>query len=186
MRRSKPSLASRMPVSEPAMKPILLNSCALATTAAEARYRVDAPIEGRRGARVVALDDGAATVVRRIAQQEWNGARFFTLAARTSAESRDVQADMTLRHTDGHDSRLYEELAEADVAMMVATADCAGQAASVIGHACSRRGIMTAGVVLGDQYQVQDAVAVLRPHARVLLVTEDDKDVAEVLTALRA
>jgi len=60
------------------MRPILLNSCAKAATAAETRFRIDVPIAGQRAARIVALDERAAVVVRRVAEQHWSGARFFT------------------------------------------------------------------------------------------------------------
>jgi hypothetical protein len=176
------------------MQPILASSCARATTAAEARYRIDVPIAGRRGARVVALDDSAATVVRRVAQQPWNAARFFTLAAAApSANGHGAVVgdgngvpDIALHRTDGTNSLLSAELAEADVAIMVATTDGSALAADAIGRACARRGIMTAGLVLGDQQAVAHTLVALRPHAQVLLVTRDEQDVAEVLTALRA
>ena len=58
--------------------------------------------------------------------------------------------------------------------------------ASAIGRACFERGIMTAGLVLGVGDKSDDAVAALRPHARVLLPSADESDVAELLTALRA
>ena len=45
---------------------------------------------------------------------------------------------------------------------------------------------MTAGLILGEQTDVAEAVAALRPYARNLMVTEDEDDVAAVLTALRA
>jgi hypothetical protein len=45
---------------------------------------------------------------------------------------------------------------------------------------------MTAGLVLGDQSRSRDTLLALRPHAQVLLVSRDEQDVAEVLTALRA
>ena len=82
--------------------------------------------------------------------------------------------------------RLADELADADVAIMVGTADADGDAAAEIGRACSERGIMAAGIILGERADVADAVAVLRPYARNLMVTEDEDDVAAVLTALRA
>ncbi len=44
---------------------------------------------------------------------------------------------------------------------------------------------MTAGLVLGDGFEAEDAVAALRPHARVLLLSADESDVFELLTALR-
>jgi hypothetical protein len=40
--------------------------------------------------------------------------------------------------------------------------------------------------VLGERHDVTDTVTALRPHAQVLLVTRDEQDVAEVLSALRA
>jgi hypothetical protein len=78
------------------------------------------------------------------------------------------------------------ELADADVAIMIATADADGATAGAIARACAERGIMTAGLILGDRLDVGDAVSALRPYARNLMVTEDEDDVAAVLTALRA
>jgi hypothetical protein len=45
---------------------------------------------------------------------------------------------------------------------------------------------MTAGLILGGAAEVAAAVSALRPYARNLMVTEDEDDIAEVLTALRA
>ena len=148
-----------------AARPILLNSCARAATAAEARFRIDKPIGGR-SALVVALDDGAAEVVDRVAARPWQGARFL--------------------HADDAASRLEDELADADVAIMIATADADAEVAADIGRACAERGIMTAGLILGPRPEVGTAVSALRPYARNLMVTDDEDDVAEVLTALRA
>lgn len=145
--------------------PVLANSCARAATAAEARFRIDRPIAGW-SALVVALDAAAAEVVDRVAQRPWRGARF-------------VHAE------DGAEAALSDELADTDVAIMIATADADGDAASAISRACVERGIMTAGLILGDRLDVGAAVSALRPHARNLMVTSDEDDVAEVLTALR-
>ena len=167
--------------------PILLNSCAKAATAAEARFRIDVPIAGQRVARIVALDEGAAVVVGRVAEQHWSGARFFTCVDRTPQFNDNREStDVVLRATDGSQSRLCEQLAEADVVVMIATADDGAKAASAIGDACTLRGIMTAALILGERREVGAAVSALRPHARVLMVTKDEHDVSEVLTALRA
>jgi hypothetical protein len=176
------------------MQQILLNSCARATTAAEARYRIDAPISPSRATRVIALDPGAEPMLRRVAAEQWSGAKFFTCTSAPPTEVRDgtdgrgrTVADVVLRSaTDGSETRLSEELTDADVAVMVATGNDGAVAATAIGDACTLRGIMTAGVVLAQGHDVDAAVAALRPHARVLLVTLDDRDVSEVLTALRA
>lgn len=146
-------------------RPILLNSCALAATVEEARFRIDRPI-GSRAALIIALDERAAAVVDRVAERPWGAARF-------------------TRASDGVE-RLETQIADADVAIMVATADADGAAAGAIARLCAERGIMTAGLILGDPGSVADAVSALRPYARNLMVTEDEDDVAEVLTALRA
>jgi hypothetical protein len=147
-----------------AARPTLLNSCAWAATAEEARFRIDREIGGRAVV-VVALDAFAAEVVDRVAERPWVGARFF-------------------RSPD--DPAVLEEIPEADTAIMVATADADGEAASAIAQACATRGIMTAGLILGDRLDVAEAVSALRPYARNLMVTQDEDDVAAVLTALRA
>ncbi len=147
-------------------RPILLNSCALAATAAEARYRIN-PKRPRtpRSSRVVGLDSGAFDVVQELARQPWNDAHFFSLPG---------------------PFRLDEELAGADFVLMVATANDGAAAASAIGDACTRRGIMTAAVVLNGTAETDAAVAALRPHARVLVVTDDRQDIAEIMSAVGA
>jgi len=148
------------------VRPILLNSCALAATAKEARFRIDRPI-GSRAALIIALDNAAAAVVDRVAERRWGGARF-------------------LHAGDSTEARLAEELADADVAIMIATADADAHLAAAIARACATRGIMTAGLIVGARADVAEAVSALRPYARNLMVTDDEDDVAEVLTALRA
>ena len=54
-------------------QPTLLNSCARAATAAEARYRISYPEFARRSSRVIALDDQAAAIVGRIAGERDRG-----------------------------------------------------------------------------------------------------------------
>ena len=145
-------------------RPTLLNSCARAATAEEARFRIDRPIGGR-STLVVALDDDAADVVDRVAERPWGAARFFRtpeLAAIT------------------------DELADADLAIVVGTAGADGEAASALARACAERGIMLAGLILGERVDVAVAVSALRPYARNLMITGDEDDVAAVLTALRA
>jgi hypothetical protein len=143
------------------IRPILANSCARAATAEEARFRIDRPIAGRL-ALVVALDDDAAEVVDRVAEKPWRGARFLH-AAEAPADLEDV-----------------------DVVVMIATADADADVAAPLAQACAERGIMTAGLILGERHDVAAAVSALRPYARNLMVTDDEEDVAEVLTALRA
>jgi hypothetical protein len=167
-------------------RPILGSSCARATTAAEMRYRIDRPIQGRRGARIVGLDPGADAIVERIANEPWGHTRFFALAEPVGDVGDGGSESVTLRGTDGAVSSLLAELEEADVVIMVATTNSDAGAATIIGAACTVRGIMTAGLVIGDRAWVGATVAAIRPHARVLMVSGDERDIIDVLTALRA
>jgi hypothetical protein len=166
--------------------PILGSSCARATTAAEMRARIDRPIRGRQGARVIALDPGANTIVERIAGQPWGSARFYELAAPVADVGDGGSESVTLRGVDGGQTSLLAELDDADVVVMVATTGSDAAAATIIGAACTVRAIMTAGLVIGEHDAVADTVAAIRPHARVLMISADEHDVTDVLTALRA
>ena len=171
-------------------RPILGNSCARATTAAEMRYRIDKPIRGRQGARVIALDQGAAAIIARIAEYPWGSARFYEVAAPVADVEDGGSQSVTLRPVtvsgNGHRPTLVAELDDADVVVMIATTDGDDAAATIIGAACTVRAITTAGLVIGEQAAVADTVAAIRPHARVLAISSDEQDVVDILTALRA
>jgi hypothetical protein len=167
-----------------AHRPILANSCALAATTAEARYRIDARPQTPRSTSVVGLDDGAMRVVRDLAGQDWNAARFLGCADGPAGDG-DF-ADLELRTVDGEPVRLSAELAEADFVMMIATEGRGAAAASTIGDACTLRGIMTAGLIVDADGRSGAALVALRPNARVLLVTDDERDATELLAAVGA
>jgi hypothetical protein len=161
----------------------------MAATAVEARYRIDAKPQAPRATSVVALDDGAMSVVRELAGQEWNAARFLGCAADVDGADGDTggdYADLQLCTVDGEPVRLSEELAQADFVMMIATEGRGAAAAATVGDACTLRGIMTAGIILGTDDQSAAALAALRPNARVLLVTGDERDATELLAAVGA
>jgi hypothetical protein len=154
-------------------RPTLLNSCASAATAAEACFRIDGAPRVPRATRVVALDPAAVALVDRVAAQGWPGASFLSCV--------DRAGELFLRGRDGTLTGPADELAGADFVLMVATADDGAACASEIGMACTLRGITTAGLVVGS---TGAAVTALRPHARVLLVTDDERDVEEILAAV--
>jgi len=52
------------------------------SSAAEARFRVQAPNSIPRAIKVIALDAAGEAVVRRLAEAVWNHATFFTAASR--------------------------------------------------------------------------------------------------------
>lgn len=153
------------------MRPILSSSCARAATAAEARFRIDTPIAPCRGAWVVALDSAAGDVVARVSRQPWTSARFSTGPGWAA---------------NGSGAGLAERMDLIDLVVMVATGgESAGQE-RIIGEACARRGVMAAGVVLGNDPAARAAVAGLRPYARILMVAAEEADIAEILRAVRA
>jgi len=203
-----------------------LSESARAASAGESRYRIDVPIAPARAARVIALDERAATVARHLAERPWAHARFFTTDRPSGPEGRlrrlagggAARGEAGPGHPRGNgpeptpESRtvppgempgappgwvaalppdtvsevsLDDALSGSDVVVVLATEDGGRDAAAAIGRFCGRRGITTAGVVLGDGFEADDAVAALRPYARVLLLSADESDAFELLTALR-
>ena len=51
------------------------------SSAAEARYRINAPNSKQRAVKVIALDAPSERIVKELAQRPWNGATFFTASA---------------------------------------------------------------------------------------------------------
>jgi hypothetical protein len=141
------------------------------------RDRCRSAIPDRRGTTSAALDPG-----RRSGQRRERG-RARTRPPHLAAEPSELD-DLVLGTPSGERVRLSEELADADFVMMIATSGDGAAAASTIGTACTLRGIMTAAVVLGTSGAADDALVALRPNARVLLVSDDWRDVAEVLSAV--
>lgn len=171
----------------PGSRPTLLSSCALATTAAEARFRISRPDTSTRDARVIAVDEHAAVLVRAAAAaRAWRGGHFLVFDRVASGIGNDDgPADAVLRTPDGAVTLLSAELAGADLVVMVATAAARPEAASVIGDACAERMIMSAGLVVAGPGLAGPVVAALRPNAMVLVVLDSARDVPEILTALR-
>jgi hypothetical protein len=190
-------------------RPTLLNSCAMAATAAEARFRIGYPFRPR-DSRILAVDAQAAVVVCWAAQRHWAGAAHFLTVepqhrpqpggpepggqdpgayrpGEQHPSTNGSAAELTLRSCDGDRTRLSDELAEADIAVMVASS-AGARAAAAIGRACAEHRVMTAGFVLADQRgHVRDAaVLALRPYAMVLVVSRSEDDLLDLLTALRA
>lgn len=167
-------------------RPTLLNSCAQAATAAEARFRIDPEDLPPRVSRIIALDEQSASIVGRVALLHWSGGHFLVFDALLPVDGRqDEPVDAVLRTSDGEDVRLTDELDGADVVVMVATSQAHAEAASIIGDACALRLITTVGLVVPDSVEVDETVTALRPNAMVLLVLEEENDISAILSALR-
>lgn len=155
---------------------------ARAASREESRFRITRPLAPARNARVIALDRAAEAVARRVARGPWAKARFYT-AADVPGGAADGTPPLFELH--GRPAALTDVLTGTDVVVILATEDSGQAQAAAIGRECGARAITTAGVVLGDGFEADDAMAALRPYARVLLLSADESDVFELLTALR-
>jgi hypothetical protein len=162
------------------------------SSAAEARFRVDYPNSRPRAVKVVALDAASERVVKRVAQRPWQGATFFTAIRFEGSPPAEKGWSMTAWLSDiaGRTKALVEEVASADLMVMVSSAGTCAQAAAVIGEACAVRKVMTMALVLGSEErsdeELSKTLATLRPHASMLVIANGDEYIEEMLAALRA
>ena len=95
------------------------------SSAAEARFRIDYPNSEPRAVKVVALDEASERVVKRVAQLAWARASFFTSLRFGAGEAGGREGwSMTAWLSDlaGRTKALIEEVASADLVVMVASA----------------------------------------------------------------
>ena len=157
---------------------------ARASSAAEARFRIDDANSRQRTVQVVALDGLSEAVVRRLAAGKWGGARFLTAAA-PAADMRVAIGEL------GDVGRRADPLTAGEGADLVALVATAGEdfAACVVGEAC-RRGATTIAFVLTGPSTAHEALsrtlARLRPWTLMLTIAEDADCIADALRALRA
>jgi hypothetical protein len=156
--------------------PVLVSSCARAVTAEETAFRIDYPLSAARNTRVVALDRDAERIVHAAAARQWGQARFYS----TSDPGDELVTP------DGELLPLAAELEGSNTLVMVSTDGINAGAAAAIGAACTARGIMTAGLVVTPGRLTSEALHMLRPYARMLLVPAEEDDLVELLRAIRA
>jgi hypothetical protein len=169
----------------------MLSESARMSSAAEARFRVQAPNSRPRAIKVIALDAPAEHVVKELAEREWQNATFFTASAFAgSPQGGRFSVDGWLSDLAGRTKSLMDEVATADLVVMVATAGENAQAASLIGEACSARRVMTTALVLGSAATSDDVLAKslshLRPWSLMVVIASAEDYIADMLTALRA
>jgi hypothetical protein len=167
-----------------------LSESARATSAAEARYRIADPNSQPRKVKVIALDAASARVVKRIAQGPWASATFFTSLTGDAPRGSNWSMQAWLGDVAGRAMDLLEEIANADLVVMVAAAGGSPQAASVIGEACALNRVMTTALIVDAQGQSDAALsrtlASLRPYAAMLVVADGEDYIEAMLQALRA
>jgi hypothetical protein len=163
---------------------------ARATTAAESRYRIDAPNSRARTIKVIALDEPSEDVLRRLSEGKWNKATFLTASAFAGAPKQSESLAGWLSDIAGRTKNLLEEIEGADLVVMVVTAGQRADAASLIGEACSLKRVNTTALVLGGT-DIPDEVlsrtlSQLRPWSLMLVISGAEEYIEDMLTALRA
>jgi hypothetical protein len=170
----------------------MMSESTRATSAFEARYRIDDPNSRPRAVKVVALDGRSEALVKRLAQDQWDSASFLIASAFTAVPRADTQFSMGSWLIDiaGRSKDLVDEIGAADLVVMIATAGENVLAASVIGEACSIKRVTTTAFVLASPSTPDEALsrtlAQLRPWALMLVIASADDYVADMLRALRA
>ncbi len=162
------------------------------SSAAEARFRVRYPNSKARVVKVVALDEPSERIVKRVAQRAWQRATFFTAlkfdGAPRGGEGWSMQG--WLSDLAGRTRALLDEVASADLIVMVASAGTSAPAAAVIGEACAAHKVMTTALIVGSEHACDEVLsrtlASLRPYASMLVIASDDDYIDGMLSALRA
>jgi len=146
----------------------MLSESARMSSAAEARFRVQAPNSKPRRIKVIALDRPSEEIVARLKQRSWEHATFFTA-------------------TNG---ALKDEIATADLVVMVAAPGGRAELASVIGQECSDRRVNTTAFIAGAASASDDALSrtlrQVRPWSLMVVIADADEYIDDMLTALRA
>ena len=168
-----------------------LSESARATTAEEARFRIGYPNSRPRKSRIIALDADSVLALQSLVDQASNGAHFLRYIEPKAATSslKMLSVDAVLEDIDGNRTSLVDEIADADVIVMVTSAGASAEAAEVIGNACFVRNKMTTGLVLNSAgvppEQLKRTLTTMRPFAAMLVVSTGPEYVSEMLSALR-
>jgi len=162
------------------------------TTAEEARFRIDYPNSKPRAVKVVALDPPSERVVKRLAEHAWQRASFFTALKFDGAPRGGAGWSMQAWLSDlaGRTKDLIDEVASADLVVMIASAGTSAEAAAVIAEACGVRKVMTTALIIDSgsksDAELSKTLASLRPHASMLVIAGNEDYIEEMLVALRA
>ena len=92
------------------------------SSAAEARFRIDAPNSKPRSVKVIALDPPSERVVKDLARRTWNNAAFFTASTFGTTPRQGESFAGWLSDLAGRTKNLIEEVENADLVVMVAAA----------------------------------------------------------------
>jgi hypothetical protein len=170
-----------------------LSESARVTTKEESRYRINYPNSCPRKSRVIALDQRGTAALRRLAQEvDLPTAHLLSFVGATSVNDnlKILAVDAVLEDLTGRTSSLSEEIGEADIVVMVATAGGSADAAEIIGNACFVRSKMTTGLIVNAARvrsdELRRTLTAMRPFAAMLVISDGEEHIGEMLSALRA
>lgn len=166
----------------------MLSESARVTSAAELRFRVQAPNSVPRATTIIALDGSSEAVIRRLADDPWNHATF--LEALVDDPPDEAQAsDGWVTDLAGRRRRLKDAVNLSDQVIMVAAAGGPADGAATIGRACSLRRVTTTAFIVGTQgvsdRDLARTLARLRPWSLMVVMAGSDDYVSDMMTALR-
>ena len=168
----------------------MLSESARMTTADEARYRINYPNSKPRAVKVVALDPPSEAVVKRLAEGDWQRATFLTVHDGAAPGGEGWSMKAWLADLAGRAKNLVDEVASADLVVMISSAGTTPEAAALIAEACNARKVMTTALIIGSQGKSDDELSktlgALRPYASMLVIASNDEYVDAMLVALRA
>jgi hypothetical protein len=164
----------------------VLSESARVTTAAELRFRVQAPNSKTRVTTVVALDPASEPFVHHLSEARWNQATFLKAPEADSVELAD---DGWLTTFDDRRMRIRDEVDASDQLIMVAAPGGHAGAAAAIGRACSRKRVTTTALIVGavdaPDSEISKTLAQLRPWSLMVVIANSDDYVSDMMTALR-
>ena len=165
----------------------MLAESARAASAAEARFRVQAPNSRPRATTVIALDAPSEAVLRRLAQDSWHHATFLKAPV---ADPEDAQAaDGWMTDLAEQRRRVRDQVNASDQVIMLAAAGGGADAAGLIGRACSLDRVTTTALVVGAETssdrELSKTLAQLRPWSLMVVIANSDEYITDMMTALR-
>jgi hypothetical protein len=167
----------------------MLSESSRMSSAAEARFRVQAPNSKPRAIVVIAVDTTSDRVVRHLAEGVWSNARFLT-AAHVDGTAPPPPTGGSLMDLTGGSADLVNEVNRADLVVMVASPGGHANAAGLIGEACSHKRVMTTALVVSaataSDEEVARTLAQLRPWSLMVVIANADDYIEDMLLALRA
>jgi hypothetical protein len=167
----------------------MISESARMSSAAEARFRVQAPNSKPRATRVIALDAPSEAVVRGLAAAPGGSATFLTVVAAADRAGGEPPADAWLIDFTGRRALLQDEVRGADLVIMIAAAGGDARGAAAIGRACSHDRVTTTALVVGaaavSEQDLSRTLAQLRPWSLMVVIAGNDDYIADMMTALR-